>query len=511
MKKEFDAVIIGGGPGGLAAGCLLAKEGVKSVIIERAPALGGRFRSVNFHGCRVDSSVKFFASQFGSAERSFCYRLFSHLGLPLKNKAVPWTMGLVTKDKPGTVDHFAMDPKLGAENFFEFFAFATGVSMSEESKKEVKRVADIAEDMSEEECRKVVNVPFADWIDKNVEDPIVHAVLSGMGPVIGAPIKDVNFGMVANALGTFNRVGSIHLWYPTPGPLEDAIIAPLAKYYKEHGGKAVMNRRVRSINIENGKATGVVAQDENNCNMLEEYGSRVVICAMPIFEAVARNVISQELLRKDWAEAVRKCGELAIPDLSAFFLLREHVMPEEGYGWIHVFDFDYGLPTYVGDWCLGSHIDAKVPAGTQLVCGMIPGSLEATNLGLTSPMDKVREAQRRWKEAVEKAFPGFGKAIQYEGMNLQLNFTRYAYAVVPVEIDFQPPNIKGLYFAGDSIRSVSTQMSDKCFHIAFPLCERVVDYLERARSRCPNGPSSRRVRLPEPTRAAPAEAISVRG
>ena len=476
-KKDFDVIIVGGGPGGLAIGCLLAKEGVKSAIIERAPALGGRFRSVNFHGCRVDSATHLFASQFGSAEKTFCYKLFNHLGLPLKNKAVPWTMSLVTKEKPGKIQYFAMDPKLGAENFFEFFAFATGVSMSEESKKEIKRVADIAEDMSLEECRKVVNVSFADWIDKNIADPIVHAILSGMGPIIGAPIKDVNFGMVANSLGTFNRMGSIHIWYPKPGPLEDAIIAPLAEYYKDHGGKVITSRRVRSINIENRRATGVVAQDDNNCNMLEEYSSNVVICAIPIFEAVARNVIRKEFLRKDWAEAIRKCGELAGHDLSGLFLLREKVLPEKGYGWIHIFDADYGLPTYVGDCTLGSYTDAEVPPGKQLVCSMVPGSLEATNFGLTAPMEKVKEAHRRWKEGVEKAFPGFNKAIEYEGMNLQLNFTRYAYAVVPVEIDFQPPNLKGLYLAGDSIRSVSTQMSDKCFQIAFPICDSILDYL----------------------------------
>jgi phytoene dehydrogenase-like protein len=477
MKKDFDVIIVGGGPGGLAAGCLLAKEGVKSAIIERGTALGGRFRSVNFHGCRVDSSVHFFASQYGSAEKTYLYKLFNHLGLPLKNKAVPWTMGLVTKEKPGKIDYFAMDPKLGAENFFEFFAFATGVSMGEESMKEIKRIAAITEDMSLEECRKVVNVSFADWIDKNVRDPITQAILHGMAPIVGAPIKDVNFGMVANSLGTFNRVGSIHVWYPKPGPLEDAIIAPLTKYYKDHGGKVITSRRVRSINIEKRTATGVVAQDESNCNMLEEYSSQAVICAIPIFEAVARNIIRKEFIRKDWAESIRKCSELAIHDLSSFFLLREKVVPEKGYGWIHVFDADYGLPTYMGDLCLGSYTDARVPPGKQLVCALIPGSLEATNFGLVAPMEKVREAQRRWKDAVEKAFPGFKKAIQYEGMNLQLNFTRYAYAVVPVEIDFQPPNLKGLYFAGDSIRSVSTQMSDKCFHIAFPVCESIVDYL----------------------------------
>ena len=478
--KDFDVIIVGGGPGGLAVGCMLAKQGVKSAIIERSSYLGGRFRAVNFHGCRVDSSVKFFASQFGSAEKTFCYKLFKHLGLPLKNKTVPWAMSLVNKDKPGKVEYFAMDPKLGAENFFEFFAFASGVRMAPESEKEIKRIAAIFEDMSLEECRKVVNVPFSDWLNKNVEDPITKAIFEGFGPVNGASMEVTNLGHVADSIGTFNRHGSIHIWYPEPGPIEDAIIAPLIKYYKDHGGKIITDRRVRSINIEKRRATGVVAQDDNNCNMLEEYSSPVVICAMPIFEAVARNVIRKEFLRKDWAEAIRLSGELAGQDLSGFFLLREKVVtPDKGYGWIHIFDND-PFPVYMGDLALGHYTGATVPPGKQLVCAMIPGPLEATNFGLTAPMEKVKEAYRRWKESVEKGFPGFTKAIEYEGMNLQLCFSRYTYAVAPVAIDFQPPNLKGLYFAGDSIRSVGTQMSDKCFEIAFPVCESIMDYLGKS-------------------------------
>lgn len=84
---------------------------------------------------------------------------------------------------------------------------------------------------------------------------------------------------------------------------------------------------------------------------------------------------------------------------------------------------------------------------------------------------------KRWKESVEKAYPGFNEAIEYEGINLQLNFSRYAYAVVPEEIDFKSPNIQGLYFTGDSIWAVGNAMSDKCFQIAFPLCEAIMDYI----------------------------------
>jgi len=477
MKRDFDVIIIGGGPGGLAIGSLLAREGVSSAIIEKDAVLGGRYRSVDFHGCRVDCATHFLVSLSGSAEKTATYEYFSNLGLRMEQKIVPWTIGLVSKERPGQVNCFSMDPELGPANFFEFFAFATGVEMGEASKQEIMRVAKLTSDMSQEECRKSVNVRFGDWIDQYVEDPIAQAVLHGMGPIVGAPPTQINFGFVANAFRTFLDTGAPIIWYPKHATLENAFIAPLVKYYTDHGGEVIANKAVRSITIENGKAKGVVVQDHQIRFMLEEYSAPVVICAIPIFEAVAKNILGREFLTEDWAESIRRCAEMAGPDLSGFFLLREDVLPRDGYGWIHIFDNDYGVPTYVGDVTLGSYINAVEPPGKQLVTSMIPGTSELNPFGPTGQMDKVREAHARWKESVEKGFPGFNEAIEYEGMNLQLNFTRYAYAVVPVELDIQSPNIKGLYFAGDSIRSVGAQMSDKCFELAFPLCERVLEYV----------------------------------
>lgn len=477
MNKSYDVVIIGGGPGGLSIGTLLAKEGVSSVIIEKDPKPGGRFRSVDFAGCRVDCATHFLVSLDGAVEKTSVYNHFKKLGLPLKYKIVPWAMSLVTKEKLGKIEYFAMDPALGAANFFEFFAFATGTSMDDSAKNELMRVATICADMSEDECHKVVDVSFADWIDKNVKDPIAQAVMLGMEPVVGAPATNLNFGYVAKAFGTFISSGAPLIWYPSKGTLETAFINPMAKYYKNNGGEILTNRIVNSITIDNGKATGVVAVDFQNRYMLEEYNARAVICAIPIFEATAKNVLSPEFVTEDWAESIRRCAALAGPDLSGFFLLNKEVIPLDGYGWMHIFDTDYGLPTYVGDCTLGSYVNAKVPKGKQLVMSMIPGSLMTSQFGLNPTMDKVKSAQKAWKESVEKAFPGFGEAIEYEGMNLQLNFTRYAYAVVPTEIDIQSPNIKGLYFGGDSIWALGNPMSDKCYQIAEPLCEMIMNHI----------------------------------
>jgi len=477
MKKEFDVVIVGGGPGGLAIGCLLAEEGVSTAIIEKDSAPGGRYRSVDFHGCRVDSAIHFLVSLAGAVEETSIYDFFTHLELPLEYKIVPWAMGMVAKEKTGEIDFFAMDPKLGAANFFEFFAFATGVEMGDSAKAELMRVANICADMSEEECRRVVRISFADWIDENVQDPIAQAVMNGMESVVGAPSKDLNFGYVAKAFGTFISSGAPLIWYPRHDTLENAFIAPMVKYFTDHGGEIITGRTVRSIDIVDGKARGVVATDPHNRFMLDEYHAPAVVCAMPIFHAVAANILRPEFLTDDWAESIRSCAALAGPDLSGFFLLREEIVPRDGHGWIHIFDTDYGLPTYVGDLALGSFTNAKVLPGKQLVSSLVIGPTAIDPFGLDPSMETVRAAHRTLKESIEKAFPGFNDAIEHEGMNLQLNFTRYAYAVVDTEIDIQSPNIQGLYFGGDSIWAVGNPMSDKCFQIAFPLCERILEHI----------------------------------
>jgi hypothetical protein len=62
-------------------------------------------------------------------------------------------------------------------------------------------------------------------------------------------------------------------------------------------------------------------------------------------------------------------------------------------------------------------------------------------------------------------------------MTLQLNWGRYSWAAVPTELDMQSPNIRGLYFGGDTIRSVTSMVSDKIYQMVFPLFEMVMKYI----------------------------------
>jgi hypothetical protein len=286
----------------------------------------------------------------------------------------------------------------------------------------------------------------------------------------------VSYGAFANVMGTFPRVGALLFWYPKRGNMEDMVITPLTKYYRKNGGTIVSNTRARSIEIENGRAKGVVVQD-NETRFIEEYECQAVICAIPIFESIGRNLVAGEHLTKEWAEAIDLCSRLSYEDLSVFYLLRQDVLPIDRHGWVHIFDADYGLPTYVGDWCVGSLYNATEPPGKQLIFSYIPGGLPNTHFGFTSPMPVVKEAIRRWEEAVVKAYPNFLESVKHKGMSPQLNWGRYSRAAVPTEIDITSPNVKGLFFAGDTIRSVTSMVSDKIFQMAFPLRDTVMGYM----------------------------------
>ena len=59
-KKPKSVLIIGAGPGGLAAAILLAHAGVQVRVVERLPRVGGRCSAIEEQGFRFDLGPTFF-------------------------------------------------------------------------------------------------------------------------------------------------------------------------------------------------------------------------------------------------------------------------------------------------------------------------------------------------------------------------------------------------------------------------------------------------------------------
>ncbi|MFQ5666835.1 MAG: NAD(P)-binding protein [Candidatus Binatia bacterium] len=475
VRDRYDAVVVGGGPGGLATAALLCQGGLRTLVVEQKRALGGRYRAIEFAGCRVDIAEHLLTGMVTDVYNAYAKQLFNRVGLPLAQKEVKWVMGLVGRDSSAPIEFFAMDRAKGVENFFDFFAFAAGMPLGDLEKREMARIFHLMADMSRDACRKQVHMSFAEWLAQHVENETVHLVLSGVTePLQGCTADKVNIGQMANIFGSFPRIGAVPFWYPASGILADAIIAPLATYVQSHGGDVVCGVKARRVLFDQRVVSGIWLCGEDE-TLLEIQTPRVVV-AFPIqFAFGFRRLVPEEMLTPEWRAAVASLRELSHEDLTVFYLLRERLIPDEYYGWIHLFDAASGQPVYVGDWIVDHLINAKVPSGKQLVGNFITANFEGTQFGLDSSPPMVRKAIERWETAVKKVFPDFGELVEARVCNLQLNWGRYSYSVMPEELSVQAPGVEGLFFAGDSILSVSSLASDKVYDVALQCADAVLN------------------------------------
>jgi hypothetical protein len=474
IRDRYDVVVIGGGPGGLATAALLCQGGLRTLVVEQKQKLGGRYRAIEFAGCRVDIAEHLLTGMVNDIHDAYAKQLFNRLGLPLTQREIPWVMGLVGRAGGSPIEFFAMDRSKGVENFFDFFAFAAGVPFGDADMREMARLFHLMADMSPEACRKQVNVSFAEWLNTHAQSPVVNMVLAGVtGPLQGATADKVNVGQMANIFGAFPRIGAVPFWYPADGILADSIIDPLATYIRDHGGDVVCGVKARRVLFEGKKVSGVWVHDEDE-SLMEVIAPRVVV-AFPLQFAVGlRRVLPEEILTPAWQTAVANMRELSHEDLTVFYLLRQPVIPDEDHGWIHLFEAESGTPNYVGDWIRGDLINAQVPAGKQLVGNFITANFEGTQFGLDTSPPMVLKAMERWEASVAKVFPNFERQIEARVYNLQLNWGRYSYSVLPEELSVTAPGIEGLHLAGDSILSVSSLASDKVYDVALQCAEAVL-------------------------------------
>lgn len=462
MKKEYDVIVIGGGPAGLSVGALLAASGMKALLVEKMPHLGGRYRSIEFHGARADNGVHILSGIFANMEDARAKRVFRRLGLDIRQKPVKQVIGLVGHGEK----EIRFQERGDAAGYFQFIGRALGRQLTEEEIAEIGRVFLLMGQVYAEMRQEHLQVSLDQWLREHSTHPVVFEVQDVVDQLAGMDSREWNVAQHAHTVSQIMQYGGvIPFWYPADGTLCDTIITPLAEAFRRHGGEVVTDATARRVVLEGKRATGAWIVD-NHSQTVHEVHAGLIVCAVPIFQAVGfRRMLDDSVFPPDWQESIRSLSRLAHEDLSGFYLMKKPVIPDDFPQWVHLFDGEYGKPAYVGDWLTARFCGGREPKGTQLIYSYVP-TLQAVPFGLDTSFDAVKTALGRWETGMEKAFPGFSNLVQHKTFTLQLNCGRYSNALVPIEIDVRCPGLEGLYFAGDSVRSRGTLASDKVFEVA---------------------------------------------
>ena len=76
--KQYDAIIIGGGLGGLVTAAMLSKEGLHVCVLEQHKVIGGCLQSFEREGYVLDTGMHYIGSM---SKGQVLYQYFKYLGI----------------------------------------------------------------------------------------------------------------------------------------------------------------------------------------------------------------------------------------------------------------------------------------------------------------------------------------------------------------------------------------------------------------------------------------------
>ena len=264
--RDFDAVIIGAGLGGLSAAAKLARSGLKVVLLERHSVPGGYASSFVRGRFEFDVSLHQLSGVGGPETPGPLYRLLEEQGVLPKVEFVKIAdcYRAVFPDVDVTVpigrDNFeralieafpseAESIKRFSELVFGFFMEAMAADVMRNG------LTRITPEKHPLLCRHVLST-MAEAVFPIVTDEKLRCVISQLANYVGQPPSRVAFMTYAMALTTYVLLGPVHI-RGTSQALSQAFVEVI----EENGGQVWLSNGADRIETKDGRVCGVVAQD----------------------------------------------------------------------------------------------------------------------------------------------------------------------------------------------------------------------------------------------------------
>ena len=268
MTKQYDAIVIGAGLGGLSAATMLAHNGLRVLLLERHNVPGGY--ATSFVRGRYEFEVALHElSGVGPPEhRGGVYRYLEYLGMADKVEFlhVPNLYRAVFPDLDITLPM--------GRDAFEARLVETFPHEGRGIHRFLDRVFDFGRDFAQvvrqrgkvNQATLPIRFPHffrylpTTWgqvLNRDVQDPAARAVLSQYWGYVGLPPSQISFVYFATTLGAYVRRGAAF-----PKGRSQALSSAFLTRFEELGGQVRLNCGVQRITTRNGRVGGVVTDDE---------------------------------------------------------------------------------------------------------------------------------------------------------------------------------------------------------------------------------------------------------
>jgi phytoene dehydrogenase-like protein len=262
MVKQYDAIVIGGGPGGLTCAALLARWGMKPLLLEKNDTAGGKAVGAERDGFRYELAPKLQVPMRGPAFAT----VFRLLGIESELKPIYLEKACLAYRSSGwkkyktTITH-QTEAGTDPNEFFELFGLN-----AQEKEHALAILTEIAT-MPPEKLDALDDMTFQEYISQHDTPHGLYSYLAmHSNASLAEPIDMVSASEQVRILQHIALSGGGGYYVGGFGRVLDT----LAEAVKANGGEIKTRTRVEKINVREGQVTGVATSDG-------EFKARIVI------------------------------------------------------------------------------------------------------------------------------------------------------------------------------------------------------------------------------------------
>jgi ferredoxin--NADP+ reductase len=281
MREHWDAIVIGAGMGGLTAAAHLVKAGLRVLVLERNPHIGGTAYVYHREG------FTFPMGPLGFSHPGFVKNILEDLGIEedLKFSRVHYRIRAFGLDLPLSL-HFSELVRELAKSF------PTDAEAVEHFFKDMDEfISKQKADPNRSRLNQKHNISASEYLHNLIKDGRLRCILGSIGtrePYSGLPLLAAMWNLMSHE----------GIWFPEEGM--QSFCERLAKAVignNENNGEIQLNKDVAKIRVDQGKVLGVILKDGTQLDSSS-------IISNADYKTVFLKLMDPKMIPPEWYDAI---------------------------------------------------------------------------------------------------------------------------------------------------------------------------------------------------------------